>query len=156
MDYTPVTFTNSQHPHTTTYAHELALSIIFESGLQHFADRCEGFDNLPDGPKEFLRHVPAAWDDIKFISGFPGKQVILARRKADNWYMAGINGEDKNGVITPDLGFLKPGKVYRVTLISDGAYDTAFDTKYLTTDQNGKLTIKWLPRGGFAALLQEM
>ena len=53
MDYTPVTFTNSQHPHVTSFAHELALSVVFESGLQHMADRPEGYDELPDAPKLF-------------------------------------------------------------------------------------------------------
>nr|MDA3817286.1 glycoside hydrolase family 97 catalytic domain-containing protein [Prolixibacteraceae bacterium] len=46
MDYTPVTFTNSQHPHITSYGHELALSVVFESALQHMADRPDGYDNL--------------------------------------------------------------------------------------------------------------
>ena len=45
MDYTPCTFTNSQHPHITTDAHELALLVIFESALQHLADRPEGIGN---------------------------------------------------------------------------------------------------------------
>jgi hypothetical protein len=53
MDYTPVTFTNSQFPHLTSYGHELALSVVFESALQHFADRPEGYDELPDKPKNF-------------------------------------------------------------------------------------------------------
>ena len=51
MDYTPVTFTNSQHPHLTSYAHELALAVAFESGIQHMADRPEGFYALPDAAK---------------------------------------------------------------------------------------------------------
>ncbi|HEY8937892.1 MAG TPA: glycoside hydrolase family 97 catalytic domain-containing protein, partial [Cyclobacteriaceae bacterium] len=46
MDYTPVTFTNSQYPHVTSYGHELALSVLFESALQHMADRPEGYDQL--------------------------------------------------------------------------------------------------------------
>jgi hypothetical protein len=56
MDYTPVTFTNSQYPHATSYGHELALSIVFESGLQHMADRPSGYKNLPDVPKLFLQN----------------------------------------------------------------------------------------------------
>ena len=54
MDYTPVAFTNSQHPHKTSYAHELALSVIFESGMQHMADRPEGFYALPEAAKDFF------------------------------------------------------------------------------------------------------
>ncbi len=46
MDYTPVTFSNSQHPHITSYGHELALAVVFESGLQHFADRPSAYESL--------------------------------------------------------------------------------------------------------------
>ena len=51
MDYTPVTFTNSQYPHITSYGHELALCVLFESALQHMADRPEGYYTLPDAAK---------------------------------------------------------------------------------------------------------
>ncbi|WPQ66180.1 glycoside hydrolase family 97 catalytic domain-containing protein [Chitinophaga sancti] len=71
MDYTPVTFTNSQHPHITTYAHELALAVAFESGLQHFADSPSGYLQLPLPAMKFLQEVPVAWDDTKLvITGF--------------------------------------------------------------------------------------
>ena len=59
MDYTPVTFTNSQYPHITSYGHELALSVVFESGIQHFADRPEGYYELPDAARSFLKEAPA-------------------------------------------------------------------------------------------------
>ena len=81
MDYTPVTFTNSQHPHITSYGHELALSVLFESGMQHMADRPEGYYMLPDAAKNFLREVPNAWDDTRLMDGYPGKEVVMARRK---------------------------------------------------------------------------
>src|SRR5690606_18010595 len=71
MDYTPVTFTNSQFTHITSYGHELALSVVFESALQHMADRPEGYQNLPDAPKTFLKHVPSTWDETKLLDGYP-------------------------------------------------------------------------------------
>jgi hypothetical protein len=73
MDYTPVTFSNSQHPHITTYGHELALSVVFESGIQHFADRPSAYESLPPKPKEFLEHVP--------VSPEKGKSVVPGRLK---------------------------------------------------------------------------
>eukprot|EP01035_Chromulina_nebulosa_P043619 gene43619-59077_t len=81
MDYTPVTFTNSQFPHTTSYGHELALSVLFESALQHLADRPEGYHTLPDAAKAFLRDLPNAWNDTKLLDGYPGRDVVMARRK---------------------------------------------------------------------------
>ncbi|WP_347343812.1 glycoside hydrolase family 97 catalytic domain-containing protein [Mucilaginibacter sp. JRF] len=155
MDYTPVAFTNSQHPHTTSYAHELALSVVFESGIQHLADRPEGFDDLPDAPKAFLRDVPASWDATKFIDGYPGKRVIMARAKAGKWYLAGINGENNGGEVNVKLAFLPAGKKHKATIIGDGEYDTAFNTQYAVLNSNDVLNIKWLPRGGFTVLLEE-
>lgn len=73
MDYTPVTFTNSQISHITSYGHELALSVLFESGMQHMADRSEGYQGLPDAAKTFLKEVPNAWDDTRLIDVYPEK-----------------------------------------------------------------------------------
>ena len=53
MDYTPVTFGDAQFPHRTTNAHELALAVVFESGVQHFADSVESYRSLADAPKQF-------------------------------------------------------------------------------------------------------
>jgi hypothetical protein len=157
MDYTPVTFTNSQHPHITSYGHELALSVVFESAFQHMADRPEGYYNLPDAAKIFLRELPAAWDDTKFIDGYPGKDVIIARRKGDTWYIGGINAEarlDKNKTL--NFNFLPKGKKYKLTLITDGKYDTDFSTRYLIVDKNSEIEVKMLRRGGFVAILKQV
>ncbi|OJU50624.1 MAG: alpha-glucosidase, partial [Bacteroidales bacterium 45-6] len=94
MDYTPVTFTNSQYPHITSYGHELALSVVFESGFQHLADRPEGYYALPDAAKTFLKDVPNTWDNTKLLDGYPGRDIILARQKGSHWYIGGINGEN--------------------------------------------------------------
>jgi alpha-glucosidase len=79
MDYTPVTFSDGPEPHETSNAHELALSIIFESGILHLADSVEAYQNLPEAVHNFLRDVPSHWDETKYLGGEPGKFVILAR-----------------------------------------------------------------------------
>lgn len=61
MDYTPCAFTDSQHPHITTDAHELALTVLYESGIQHLADRPESFLSQPAEIRDFLTALPAAW-----------------------------------------------------------------------------------------------
>src|SRR5262249_22749287 len=86
MDYTPVTFTQSKNRHRTTAAHELALSVVFESGLQHFADSVEAYQALPEEARSFLKTVPVAWDETRFIEGEPGKLAVLARRRDRAWY----------------------------------------------------------------------
>ena len=94
MDYTPCAFSDSQHPHITTHAHELALTVLFESGLQHLADKPESYLAQPHEVQDFFSHLPSVWDETRFVSGYPGESVVLARRSGDTWYIAGINGTD--------------------------------------------------------------
>lgn len=154
MDYTPVTFTNSQFPHITSYGHELALSVVFESGIQHLADRPEGFYDLPDAAKSFLKNVPNAWDDTKLLNGYPGKDVVIARRKGKDWFIGGISAEQKVKQEKISFNFLPEGIKYKLTLISDSKHDKAFDTQYLVVDKSSSVDVKMLRRGGFAASLK--
>ncbi|MDP4216697.1 MAG: glycoside hydrolase family 97 catalytic domain-containing protein [Bacteroidota bacterium] len=153
MDYTPVTFTNSQFPHTTSYGHELALSVVFESGLQHFADRPEGYDGLPDAARSFLKTVPNAWDDIKLLDGYPGQDIVLARRKGDAWWVGGLSSSFREKTKKLKFSFLPAGTKYRLTLIADGEHDKALTTSYQVVDNSSEVEVKLLRRGGFAASL---
>lgn len=155
MDYTPVTFTNSQHPHVTTYGHELALSVVFESGLQHFADRPEGYYKLPVAPKEFLKTVPVTWDDTRLLDGYPGEKVIIARRKDKQWYIGGLNGKDETETLVVNLDFLGEG-TYSLDLIKDGKDDQSFSSENVTLKNGDTLKIECLPRGGFVAVIKNV
>lgn len=157
MDYTPVTFTNSQYPHITSYGHELALSVLFESGIQHMADRPEGYYELPDAVKTFLKNVPNAWDDTRLLDGYPGQDVVIARRKGTAWYIGGITAEgrrEKRKTIKFD--FLPEGIKYKLILITDGKHDKDFATEYMVIDKSGSVDVKLLRHGGFAASLIPM
>ncbi|MEJ6979498.1 glycoside hydrolase family 97 catalytic domain-containing protein [Pedobacter sp. P351] len=156
MDYTPVTFTNSQFPHITSYGHELALSIVFESSLQHMADRPEGYLNLPDFVKSFLKTIPSAWDETRLLNGYPGKDATIARRKGDNWYIGGINAEIKEKKQSLKLPFLEKGIKYKCTVIADGKHDKEFMTSSFEVDQTGLLDVKLLRRGGFVAMIRPL
>lgn len=157
MDYTPVTFTNSQYPHLTSYGHELALSVVFESGIQHMADRPEGFRNLPDAAKSFLKIIPSVWDDTKLLDGYPGRSAVIARRSGKQWFIGAINNSGRRDKIQHvSFDFLPEGITYQLTLISDGAYDTTFETKYLTVDHTSTIDVNVLRRGGFVAYLKEL
>lgn len=154
MDYTPVTFTNSQYPHITSYGHELAQSVVYESGIQHMADRPSGYYNLPDAARTFLKEVPAAWDDTKLLEGYPGKDVIIARRKDDHWYIGGLSSEKIEKNKTLKFDFLPEGVKYKLTLITDGEHDKAFSKSYLVVDKYSSVNVRMLRRGGFAASLK--
>ena len=153
MDYTPVTFTNSQFPHVTSYGHELALSVVFESGLQHFADRPEGYDGLPDPARRFLMDVPNAWDDTRLVEGYPGQDIVLARRKGEGWWLGGITAAQWGKTKKLNFAFLPDGVRYKLTLIADGEHDKELATSYRVVDRSSEVTVKMLGRGGFAAML---
>jgi len=153
MDYTPVTFTNSQFPHITSYGHELALSIIFESGIQHMADRPEGYYELSDAAKTFLKNIPSAWDDTKLLDGYPGKFTVIARKKGTNWFIAGINSGKKEKEQHLKFDFLPEGQSYKLTLIADGEHDKSFFTRYLVVNKSSTIDVKMLSLGGFVGSL---
>ena len=154
MDYTPVTFTNSQFPHHTSYGHELALSVIFESPLQHLADRPEGYYELPDEAKTFLKEVPTTWDNTKLIDGYPGQEVIMARQKGNDWYLGGISAAEREEIIKKiKLEFLKEGVSYRALIIADGKHDKAFASQVIVVNRNSTIEVKLLRRGGFVVSL---
>jgi alpha-glucosidase len=125
MDFTPVTFTDAKYPHVTTNAHELALSIIFETPIQHFADSVESYRGLPERPKAFLRQVPTVWDETRVLSGEPGGQLVVARRDRGVWYVGGINGQDAPATAHVKLDFLTDG-YWLGQNVTDGATDRTF------------------------------
>lgn len=153
MDYTPVTFSNTQHPHITSYAHELALSVVFESGFQHFADSPVSYNSLPTEPKEFLKNVPVSWDDTKFVDGYPGDKVIIARKKVTQWYLGGLNGKDEAQALKVNFDFLGEGN-FNLKLIKDGKDDKSFTIEVVKVKKGDILNIECLPRGGFVGTLE--
>lgn len=153
MDYTPVTFSNTQHQHFTTYAHELALSVVFESGFQHFADSPDAYNSLPTEPKEFLKNVPVSWDETKLLDGYPGKNVIIARKKGNKWYIGGLNGKDNSQTLQVKLNFMGKG-IFRLKIIKDGMDDKSFSTELIKVKNGDDITIECLPRGGFVGVLE--
>jgi hypothetical protein len=145
MDYTPCAFSDSQHPHITTHAHELALTVLFESGLQHLADRPESFLAQPQEVQQFFGELPAAWHETRLVSGYPGESAVIARRSGITWYVAGINGTDEAKTLKIDASFLPDGKV---TAFADG------EPWSITTAKAVPQTVDCRPRGGFVFVVK--
>jgi hypothetical protein len=152
MDYTPVTFTDQTHPRVTTNAHELALSVVFQTGVQHLADSVAAYQGLPNAPKQFLKDVPAAWDETRGLAGHPGRDVVVARRHGTTWYVGGLNA-DTVGTAGVDLTFLGPG-TWTATIIQDGAGDREFASRTATVRSADRLEVPMRARGGFVATLE--
>jgi len=107
MDFTPVNFSGIPNiTRRTTGGFEIALSVIFTSGIQHIAETPSGMASQIDFVKEYMSSLPENWDDVKFIDGYPGKYVILARKKGDRWFIAGINGENTKRTMALNVPFL--------------------------------------------------
>lgn len=153
MDYTPVTFTiRPEVPRTTTYAHELALSVIVESGWLVMADRPEAYLNSP--AKDLLKKLEAAWDETRFIDGYPGDFICLARRKGDKWFIAGINSGEKRD-IDINLGFINDGK-FEIEIFEDkpGKEMTNLLIRKETVTKDSTLHITLSADGGFCTLIE--
>ncbi len=156
MDYTPCTFSDSQHPHITTHAHELALPVVFESALQHWADSPESYLAQPAAVKEFIGDLPTVWDETRLVDGYPADYVVMARRRGDVWYVGALNGTDSARMLPMDWGFLASDSTYCVTLFEDsGNKETPWK---ISTNQgsadNLPAALACEPRGGFVAVIR--
>lgn len=156
MDYTPVTFSSYDCcKHATSNAYELATAVLFESGMLHFADKAAPFMALDAPIKNFLKIVPNTWDDIKFLEGYPGKQMLIARRKANDWFVAGVNGEAVEKIMTVDLSFLPNGK-YNLQLMKDGDNNQQIKTEIIRYTNGKPIPVKVLPNGGFTVWIKKV
>ncbi|MBR1668444.1 MAG: glycoside hydrolase family 97 catalytic domain-containing protein [Bacteroidaceae bacterium] len=151
MDYTPCAFSDSQHPHITTHAHELALTVLFESGLQHLADRPESFLAQPTEVQHFLSELPNVWDDTRLLGGYPAEYVVMARRSGKTWYVAVLNGSDDERQVSLDWTALKLKKNQMTVYADSGNADAPWNI-YETTVLPKNLTLKG--RGGCVMVIK--
>ena len=147
MDYTPCTFTDSQHPHITSDAHELALLVTFESALQHLADRPEGYQQQPKEVQALIQQLPTAWIDTQLLSGYPSEYIVIARKGQEGWYIAGLNGTEEVKTLDVDLSFIQE-PIESIQLFSDAVEGKQMKIENRSVDQK-HLSIKCQPRGGF-------
>jgi hypothetical protein len=75
----------------TTDVFQIATCVLFQNPIQNFALAPNNLEDAPEVCLDFLREVPTTWDETRFIDGYPGEHVALARRKGDTWYVAAIN-----------------------------------------------------------------
>jgi hypothetical protein len=154
MDFTPMNLyklTHSQCTRKTSAAFELALSVLFLSGIQHYAESPEGMAEVPDDVKNFLRTLPDHWDDVTFIDGYPGKYVVVARRSGNRWYIAGINGDTIGRKVNLDLASFKNSKA---TLYTEGRNGALFSKEEFNVSKEKKRGLGLPVNGGFVIVLE--
>jgi len=158
MDYTPVTFADGLEKTGLSYAHQVALAVVFESGLQHFADRADGTPGegfaavFAAAPfvRDFFAAVPAVWDETLLLSGSPDSHIVVARRSGEDWYISGLNGLPTPISIDVSLADLG-GSPSAVRLIRSGAQlDQLVLEEHTAAD---RLSLEMAGSDGFVALL---
>ena len=101
----------------TSDVYALATAVLFQSPVQHFALAPNNLTDAPSWAIDFMKEVPTAWDEVRFIDGYPGKYVILARRHGDKWYIAGVNAQKETLKLKVNLPMFSNGE--KVKLFSD-------------------------------------
>lgn len=168
MDYTPGAMISMQpnvyraeRPNSAsigTRAYQLALFVIFESGLQMLADNPTLYYRNEDCTR-FITSVPVTWDETVALEAKAGEYAIIAKRKGDKWFIGGMtnNGQTEREFAVK-LDFLKKDRTYQMTSFEDGinAGRQAMDYRCKSSQvKNGDvLTIKMVRNGGFAAVIE--
>ncbi|MBD5356700.1 MAG: glycoside hydrolase family 97 protein [Bacteroides sp.] len=133
----------------TSDAFELATSVLFQNPVQYFA---LGPNNLTDAPAvaiDFLKNVPTTWDDTKYIAGYPGKYVVIARRHGDTWYVAGVSNLDKSEKLELDLSMFEKGS--KLKMINDDKKGEPVMTDIVVKNPE-KVTVTLNPASGFVIM----
>ena len=79
----------------TSDVYALATAVLFQSAVQHFAMAPNNLTDAPAWAVDFMKQVPTTWDETRFIDGYPGKYIIMARRCGTRWFVVGINAEEQ-------------------------------------------------------------
>lgn len=171
MDYTPGAMISMQpevyrteRPNAGsigTRAYQLALFVVFESGLQMLADNPTLYYREKECT-EFITSVPTTWDETVALVANAGQYAIVAKRKGTKWFIGGItNNAEKERTFKVNLSFLKSGQSYKVTSFEDGinAGYQAMDYRkknYDNIKSNDVIEVKMVKNGGWAAVFEEI
>ncbi len=141
----------SRHQRQTTDMFEIASAFTNQAAVQCVALQPNNLSELPQAELDFLRRLPTTWDETRFVDGYPGRYVVLARRHGEQWYVAALNGTDQPLALSLSLPMFAPGS--QLTLMADqpgkkGQPAGAAAPQKLRTDKRGQARITLLPRGG--------
>lgn len=124
----------------------LATAVLFQSPVQHFALAPNNLTDAPEWAIDFMKNVPTTWDETRYIDGYPGQYVVLARRHGDTWYVCGVNASDGSRKLTITLPEEMRGAP--LSLYSDDS-SLAGSLKDCRPDKNGRVKVSVPTNGGF-------
>ncbi len=149
MDWTPGTFSRGNG--NSSKAHEVAMSVVYESGWQHLSDKPESYAAEPDAER-FLQNLPTQWSQTRLLSGAPGSDVVLARRTGDRWYVGGMRAGSGAPLELPLAG-LGGNDLVVDLLTDDGSNGSATVLTTLRATKDDVLSVPTATNGGFAAVV---
>ena len=136
----------SRHPRHTTDIFEMASGIIMRTSVQCVAMQPNNLTKLPQFEIDFLRQLPTTWKETRFIDGYPGRFVILARKATDGqWHIAGLNAQKEPLTLTLDLPMFAPGQTLQYYVDSKTGEPTLTTLKI---DKKGRAKVTIQPIGG--------
>ncbi len=136
----------SRHPRHTTDIFEMASGIIMQTSVQCVAIQPNNLDELPEFELDFLGGLPTTWEETRFIDGYPGRYVVLARKSTDGkWYIAGLNALKEPLTLTLDLPMFTPGESLRYYVDEPSGEPTVYPLKI---DKKGRTKVTIQPNGG--------
>jgi hypothetical protein len=151
MDYGPVLLNkrfnrnaNRGNIRRTTDTFQLATAVLYQSPIQHFGLTPNNLEEQPDYVIDFLKQVPAVWDEVRYVDGYPGQFAVLARRSGESWYVAATHAGDARREMTISLPWLK-GKT--MELLYDKEDRTA-GVRNVEVDGDGNITLSLESAGG--------
>jgi alpha-glucosidase len=136
-----------------TRCHQLAMTVVYESAFMVMCDSPYNYREAPGS--DFLKEVPSSWSEMHFIDGYPGESIVIARRKGERWFVAGMTNEEAREVEF-NLGFLGAGS-YTGTLWKDagdaGIYPEKLVKETTRAVQDTSMKIDMERGGGFVMIL---
>ena len=126
---------------------ELATAIAFQSSGQNFALTPRNLTEQPQLEIDFMKQVPTTWDETRFIEGYPGRYIVMARRHANQWYLIAMNAESAAKTITLSPSLVLNGfPVENITLLHDGPDGQTPQQSTVTPDKKGRITLTLQPQ----------
>ena len=138
----------SRHTRKTTDVFELATAFTNQAAVQCVAMQPNNLQELPDVELTFLQNLPTTWDETRYIDGYPGRYVVLARRQADRWYVAALNGTKEPLKLTLDLSHFAGLSNQLVDRTDKKTQKAIVAQTPLKVDKKGRATIELQPNGG--------
>ena len=168
MEYTPGAMNSMQPDNYSarrpnsgsigTRAYQMALFVVFESGLQMLADNPTLYYNNDDCTR-FITSVPQLWDDTKVLSAKLGEHLVVAKRNGDEWFIGGISAEHKEPIeMDVPLDFLPEGRSLTITSFEDGINADRQAMHYVKKSREVRkgdtIRIRMMRNGGYAAVIK--